>query len=49
MILTILIPTHVVISLVGICSGFVVMFGLLAGKPLDWWTALEEQLIKHVL
>src|SRR6266498_3622004 len=31
---------HVVISLVGIGSGFVVMFGLLKGKRLDGWTAL---------
>jgi hypothetical protein len=31
---------HVVISLVGIFSGFVVMFGLLASKQLDGWTAL---------
>jgi hypothetical protein len=31
---------HVVISLVGIGSGFVVMFGLLTGKRLDGWTAL---------
>src|SRR5438477_12073222 len=31
---------HVLISLVGIGSGFVVIFGLLAGKRLDGWTAL---------
>jgi hypothetical protein len=31
---------HVVISLVGIGSGFVVMYGLLSGKRLDGWTAL---------
>lgn len=31
---------HVVISLVGIFSGFVVLFGLLASKRLDGWTAL---------
>ena len=31
---------HVLISLVGIASGLVVMFGLLAGKRLDGWTAL---------
>ena len=31
---------HVAISLVGILSGFVVMFGLLAGKRLDAFTAL---------
>ena len=31
---------HVVISLVGIGSGLVVLFGLLRGKRLDNWTAL---------
>src|SRR5262245_33243983 len=31
---------HVVISLAGIGSGFVVMFGLLKGKRLDGWTAV---------
>ena len=31
---------HVAISLAGIFSGFVVLFGLLAGKRLDGWTAL---------
>lgn len=31
---------HVVLSLVGIGSGLVVVFGLLAGRPLDGWTAL---------
>src|SRR5947209_16218329 len=31
---------HVLISLVGIGSGFVVIFGLLAGKRLNGWTAL---------
>lgn len=31
---------HVVISVVGIGSGFIVVFGLLAGKRLDGWTAL---------
>ncbi|HWC17555.1 MAG TPA: hypothetical protein VG498_11105 [Terriglobales bacterium] len=30
---------HVVISLAGIVSGFVVIFGLLGGKQLDRWTA----------
>jgi hypothetical protein len=29
---------HVLISLVGIGSGFIVMFGLLTGKRLDRWT-----------
>src|SRR5437870_6538601 len=31
---------HVLISLVGIASGLVVVFGLLTGKKLDVWTAL---------
>jgi hypothetical protein len=31
---------HVVISLIGILSGLVVVFGLLGGKLLDTWTAL---------
>lgn len=31
---------HVLLSLVGIGSGFVVLFGLLAAKRLDGWTAL---------
>src|ERR1700682_6438611 len=31
---------HVLLSLFGIFSGFIVMFGLLAAKPLDGWTAL---------
>jgi hypothetical protein len=31
---------HVLISLVGIGSGFVVMYGLLGGKRLDRWTAV---------
>src|SRR5882757_6727173 len=31
---------HVVLSLIGIFSGFVVVFGLLAGKRLDGWTAI---------
>src|SRR5437016_14283932 len=31
---------HVLISLVGIGSGFVVIFGLLAGKRLNGWTGL---------
>ena len=31
---------HVAISLVAIGSGFVVLSGLLAGKPLDRWTAV---------
>ena len=31
---------HVLMSLVGIGSGFVVMFGLLTGRRFDGWTAL---------
>ena len=31
---------HVVISLVGIGSGFVVVYGLIAAKRFDFWTAL---------
>jgi hypothetical protein len=31
---------HVLISLAGILSGFVVLFGLLGGKRLDGWTAV---------
>jgi hypothetical protein len=31
---------HVALSLVGICTGFIVMFGLLTGKRLDGWTAV---------
>jgi hypothetical protein len=31
---------HVVLSLIGIFSGFVVLFGLFVGKRLDSWTAL---------
>ncbi len=31
---------HVVLSLVGIFSGFVVLFGLLTGKGLEGWTAV---------
>ena|SRR5271157_3540378 len=31
---------HVVLSLVGIFSGFVVVFGLIAAKRLDIWTAV---------
>jgi hypothetical protein len=31
---------HVVISLIGIGSGFVVLFGMLTGKRLDGWTGL---------
>jgi hypothetical protein len=38
MILQIYTLTHTLISLAGIFSGFVVLFGLLAGKRLDGWT-----------
>jgi hypothetical protein len=31
---------HVLISLIGIASGLVVVYGLLSGKPLAGWTAL---------
>lgn len=31
---------HVAISLVGIVSGLIVVFGLISGEPLDRWTAL---------
>jgi len=31
---------HVLISLVGIGSGFIVLYGLLTGKRLDGWTAI---------
>jgi len=37
--LTIFTLIHVVISLLAIGSGFVVLFGLIAGKRLDGWTA----------
>jgi hypothetical protein len=40
MILTSYTIAHVVISLVGIFSGFVVLYGLLTAKPLDCWTAV---------
>ena len=31
---------HVLISLVGIASGFVVAYGFVAGKRFDWWDGL---------
>jgi hypothetical protein len=31
---------HTALSLIGIIAGFVVVFGLLAGKPLNGWTGL---------
>ena len=38
-VLTIYTAVHVAISLLAIASGFVVLFGLIQGKPLDRWTA----------
>src|SRR5439155_12215308 len=38
--LTILTLVHVLISLAGILSGLVVLFGLLAGRRLDGWTGI---------
>jgi hypothetical protein len=40
MYLAILTFVHVLISLVGIFSGFVALFGLLGDRPLNGWTAL---------
>ena len=31
---------HVLISLAGIGTGFIVVYGLLSGKRLDGWTAI---------
>jgi hypothetical protein len=31
---------HVLLSLIGIATGFIVMFGLFGGKRLDGWTAI---------
>jgi hypothetical protein len=31
---------HVVLSLIGIVSGFVAVYGMLSGNRLDWWTPL---------
>jgi hypothetical protein len=31
---------HIIISLVGILSGFLVLYGLLTGRPFGGWTAL---------
>ena len=31
---------HVILSLIGIAAGFVALFGMLAAKRLDGWTAL---------
>ena len=38
--MSVLTTVHVVISLIGIASGLIVMFGLLTAKRLDAWTAL---------
>ncbi|HWF97104.1 MAG TPA: hypothetical protein VG291_19305 [Xanthobacteraceae bacterium] len=35
-----MIQIHVLLSLIGIVSGFVVLYGLLVGRPLGGWTAL---------
>ena len=40
MILTVFTLVHVVLSLVGIGSGFVVLYGLLASRRDDRWTAV---------
>ena len=31
---------HVIISLIGIFSGFIVLYGMLNGSRLDWWNTL---------
>jgi hypothetical protein len=31
---------HVILSLIGIASGFIVLYGLLIGNPLNVWTAI---------
>src|SRR3989442_9934770 len=38
--MTLLTFVHVLLSLIGIGSGFVVLFGLLTSRRLDGWTAL---------
>ena len=40
MILTVLTALHVILSLIGIGSGFVVVLGLLVSRRLDGWTTL---------
>lgn len=37
---SILTPVHVAISLIGILTGFVVVFGMLNSNPLDGWTKI---------
>jgi len=34
----ILLQIHIIISLVGILSGFLVLYGLLTGRPFGGWT-----------
>jgi hypothetical protein len=36
----VMLQIHVLLSLIGIVSGFVVLYGLLVGRPLGGWTAL---------
>jgi len=38
--LTLLLQVHVGLSLIGIASGLVVLYGLVTGRPLPGWTAL---------
>jgi hypothetical protein len=38
--LTLLLQVHVALSLIGIASGLVVLYGLLIGRPFAGWTAL---------
>jgi hypothetical protein len=35
-----MLPIHVALSLIGMVSGFVVLYGLLTGRSLDAWTAI---------
>jgi hypothetical protein len=38
--LTLLLQVHVALSLIGIASGFVVVYGMMTGSPFPGWTAL---------
>jgi hypothetical protein len=38
---------HVLISLIGIGSGMVVMYGFLTGKRLDGWTSVSYHHRRH--
>jgi hypothetical protein len=38
--LTLLLQVHVALSLIGIASGFVVLYGMMTGSPFPGWTAL---------